>query len=275
MKIEDIRKNIVGEYCIANSNRYQISFLPKTGAGSLGEALGYSPTEEPVSMDKKYAGDPNTQRTQKISFLADEIQVPGFSVATGDLRGAVPGINMKYAHTKSFPECQITFMMDYNHTPYKAIQKWGEFIFQHDEGNDIAASRGRASPDSFIRTNYYDDYTADLIIDKIETNDQVVSRYRLVNAFPYTVSSMTYSNGPNQPVKFMANFYFEVMREEFGTSGTLRKGVDKTQSQTTESSSTDGWRDISFEEYANARGLEIRRNGVVTNDPYSDPWAKF
>ena len=68
---------------------------------------------------------------------------------------------------------------------------------------------------------------------------------------------------------------FEVMREEYGTSGTLRKGVEKTQPQTTESSSTDGWRNISFEEYANARGLEIRRNGVVVNDPYSDPWAAF
>ena len=30
----------------------------------------------------------------------------------------------------------------------------------------------------------------------------------------------------------------------------------------------------SFEEYMNARGLEIRRNGVVVNDPYSDPWAR-
>ncbi len=213
MKIEDIRKNIVGEFGIANSNRYQIAFLPKTGSRSLGEALGYSPTEQPITMERKFAGDLDTQQTQKISFLADEVQVPGYSIATGDLRGAVPGINMKYAHTKSFPECQITFMMDYDHTPYKIIQKWGEFIFQHDE-SDIAASRGRASPDSFIRTNYYDDYTADLIIDKIETGDKVVSRYRLINAFPYTVSSMTYSNGPNQPVKFMANFYFEVLREE-------------------------------------------------------------
>ena len=53
--------------------------------------------------------------------------------------------------------------------------------------------------------------------DKIETKDkngiEVVSRYRLVNAFPFTVSAITYANGPNQPLRFMANFHFEYMRE--------------------------------------------------------------
>ena len=81
----------------------------------------------------------------------------------------------------------------------------------------ISGERGRAAPDSFIRTGYYDDYTADLIIDKIETKDEqgkeVVSRYRLINAYPYTVSAVTYANGPNQPVRFMCNFNFEYMRE--------------------------------------------------------------
>ena len=51
----------------------------------------------------------------------------------------------------------------------------------------------------------------------IETKDkegkEVVSRYRLTNAYPYTVSAVNYANGPNQPVRFMCNFNFEYMRE--------------------------------------------------------------
>ena len=212
MKISDIRTHIIGDYGIANSNRYQISFAPGV---NLSEWLDYSPLEAPQVYDNEW--NTSSKNAQIFSWLADDVQLPGFNVATGDLKGYVPGINMKYAHTKTFQECQINFILDREHTPYKIMQRWGEFIFQHQDTPSISGERGRAAPDSFIRTGYYDDYTADLIIDKIETKDrqgrEVVSRYRLTNAYPYTVSAVTYANGPNQPVRFMCNFNFEYMRE--------------------------------------------------------------
>ena len=212
MKIDDIRTHIIGKYGIANSNRYQISFIPGV---DLGEWLSYSPSESPLEYDKQW--NTSSKKAQLVSWLADDVQLPGYNVATGDLKGYVPGINMKYAHTKTFQECQINFILDREHTPYKIMQRWGEYIFQHQDTPSISGERGRAAPDSFIRTGYYDDYTADLIIDKIETKDrqgrEVVSRYRLTNAYPYTVSAVTYANGPNQPVRFMCNFNFEYMRE--------------------------------------------------------------
>ena len=212
MKIDDIKTHIIGKYGIANSNRYQISFIPGTG---LSEWLNYSPMPQPIQYDKKW--NTSSGRAQIFSWLADEIQLPGYNVVTGDLKGYVPGINMKYAHTKSFQECQISFILDREHTPYKIMQKWGEYIFEHNDEPTISGDRGRAAPDSYIKTRYYDDYTADLLIDKIETKDkngkEVVSRYRLTNAYPFTVSAITYANGPNQPLRFMTNFNFEYMRE--------------------------------------------------------------
>ena len=212
MKISDIRTHIIGKYGIANSNRYQISFIP---GGDLGEWLDYSPSASPLEYDKQWST--SSKKAQLFSWLADDVQLPGYNVATGDLKGYVPGINMKYAHTKTFQECQISFILDREHTPFKIMQRWGEYIFQHQDEPSISGDRGRAAPDSFIRTAYYDDYTADLIVDKIETKDkngtEVVSRYRLINAFPFTVSAITYANGPNQPLRFMANFHFEYMRE--------------------------------------------------------------
>ena len=212
MKIDDIRTHIIGKYGIANSNRYQISFIPGPG---LRQWMNYSPMQQPIHYDKKW--NTNSARAQIFSWLADEIQLPGYNVVTGDLKGYVPGINMKYAHTKSFQECQISFILDREHTPYKIMQKWGEYIFEHNDEPTISGDRGRAAPDSYIKTRYYDDYTADLLIDKIETKDkngkEVVSRYRLTNAYPFTVSAITYANGPNQPLRFMTNFNFEYMRE--------------------------------------------------------------
>ena len=212
MKISDIRTHIIGEYGIANSNRYHISFAPGT---DLSEWLDYAPLESPQVYDKQW--NTSSKNAQIFSWLADDVQLPGFNVATGDLKGYVPGINMKYAHTKTFQECQINFILDREHTPYKIMQRWGEYIFQHQDTPSKSGESGRAAPDSIIRTGYYDDYTADLIIDKIETKDklgrEVVSRYRLTNAYPYTVSALTYANGPNQPVRFMCNFNFEYMRE--------------------------------------------------------------
>ena len=65
--------------------------------------------------------------------------------------------------------------------------------------------------------NYYDDYTYDIVINKLEkgrrgdqkggyTNDFGV---RLVNAYPYTLASVPYSAGPAQLVKVTVGFYYE------------------------------------------------------------------
>ena len=175
MKISDIRTHIIGEYGIANSNRYQISFVP---GRDLSEWLDYAPMQTPDAYDRQW--NTNSKNAQIFSWLADEVQLPGYNVATGELKGYVPGVNMKYAHTKTFQECTIAFILDREHTPFKVMQKWGEYIFQHQDTPTISGERGRAAPDSFIRTGYYDEYTADLIVDKIETKDkegkEVVSR---------------------------------------------------------------------------------------------------
>ena len=107
MKINEIRQHIIGDYGIANSNRYHISFVPGV---NLGEWLDYSPLEAPQVYDREW--NPNSKNAQIFSWLADDVQLPGFNVATGDLKGYVPGVNMKYAHTKTFQECQINFILD-------------------------------------------------------------------------------------------------------------------------------------------------------------------
>ena len=217
MNIDTIRKNIVGDYGLASSNRYQISII---SGGELSEAIDIQGVTEP----RVYEYDQATGNGVKLSYLADEVTLPGYNIATGEFKGPVPGINPKYAHTRQFSEANITFMMDRDHLPFKVMHNWSDFMFPTTEVDGVA----------FFKTRYYDDYCADIVIDKMETgNPNVeklkpsqrnvlgsgetcypVSRITLKNAFPYVVSGVTVSNGPNQPVKFQTTFYYERMIQE-------------------------------------------------------------
>ena len=215
MKIKDVMSNIIGPGGLASSNRYQISF--QFGLNTpLARAVGVSGLPEP----RIYEGTSLVSEGAKLSYLADEVNIPGYSVSTGDFEGHVPGMNQKYAHTKTFRDFTITFLMNQDHLPYKMLHKWAEFIFPFQNTNGISVENARTGPNlrNFVLTNYYNDYTCNMVIDKTEhipgekkLKDKlpVKSSLFLYNVYPYLINDVTVSNGPNQPLKFQASFYFE------------------------------------------------------------------
>lgn len=207
MKIKDVMSNIIGPGGLASSNRYQISFEFGQNA-LLANTVGVSGVPEP----RIYEGTSIDSEGAKLSYLADEVNIPGFSVSTGDFEGHAPGMNQKYAHTKTFRDFTITFLMDHDHLPFKMLHKWAEFIFPYQKLGEDARSR------DFVLTNYYNDYTCNMVIDKTELvpserqrKDKlpVKSTIYLYNVYPYLINDITVSNGPNQPLKFQASFFFE------------------------------------------------------------------
>lgn len=215
MKITNVLSNIIGPSGLASSNRYQISFEFGQNA-LLANTVGVSGVPEP----RIYEGTSIDSEGAKLSYLADEVNIPGFSVSTGDFEGHAPGMNQKYAHTKTFRDFTITFLMDQDHLPYKMLHKWAEFIFPYQKLGNDARSR------DFVLTNYYNDYTCNMVIDKTELvpserqrKDKlpVKSTIYLYNVYPYLINDITVSNGPNQPLKFQASFFFEyskLLRED-------------------------------------------------------------
>ena len=215
MKITNVLSNIIGPSGLASSNRYQISFEFGQNA-LLANTVGVSGVPEP----RIYEGTSIDSEGAKLSYLADEVNVPGYSVSTGDFEGHAPGMNQKYAHTKTFRDFTITFLMDQDHLPYKMLHKWAEFIFPYQKLGNDARSR------DFVLTNYYNDYTCNMVIDKTELvpserqrKDKlpVKSTIYLYNVYPYLINDITVSNGPNQPLKFQASFFFEyskLLRED-------------------------------------------------------------
>ena len=207
MKITNVLSNIIGPSGLASSNRYQISFEFGKNA-LLANTVGVSGVPEP----RIYEGTSIDSEGAKLSYLADEVNIPGFSVSTGDFEGHAPGMNQKYAHTKTFRDFTITFLMDQDHLPYKMLHKWAEFIFPYQKLGEDARSR------DFVLTNYYNDYTCNMVIDKTELvpserqrTDKLPAKSTiyLYNVYPYLINDITVSNGPNQPLKFQASFFFE------------------------------------------------------------------
>lgn len=205
MKITDVMSNIVGPYGLASSNRYQISFEFNS---ELAAATGVNAVQDPSYMENGNIAS----AAEKISYLADEVNFPGYSVSTGEFEGHVPGMNQKYAHTKTFRDFTITFLMDHNHLPYKMMQRWGEYIFPYQNLGEGTSDREK----NYHLTRYYDEYTCNMVILKMEKeqlrNSTAVSGLYIHNAYPYIVNDMTVSNAPNQPLKFQASFYYEYSR---------------------------------------------------------------
>ena len=227
MKITDILTNIVGPGGLAASNRYHVSFLP---GETLKNAIGIAGLQSPNIYDKEFNSDEKINNGIKLSFLCDELSIPGYSVSTGDLKGYVPGINARYAHTKTFRELSMTFLMDHTHLPLKFLQAWGEHIFPYKQIGEAEEDPGNTNfsgnHEYFNLTNYYNDYVCDIFIEKIEAfnngygkyqnsyySSGGVSKFRIYKAFPYIINDITLSNGPNQPLKVQVSFYFEHMRE--------------------------------------------------------------
>ena len=215
MKITNVLSNIIGPSGLASSNRYQISFEFGQNA-LLANTVGVSGVPEP----RMYEGTSIDSEGAKLSYLADEVNIPGFSVSTGDFEGHAPGMNQKYAHTKTFRDFTITFLMDQDHLPFKMLHKWAEFIFPYQKLGEDVRSR------DFVLTEYYNNYTCNMVIDKTELvpserqrTDKLPAKSTiyLYNVYPYLINDITVSNGPNQPLKFQASFFFEyskLLRED-------------------------------------------------------------
>ena len=163
----------------------------------------------------------------RSNLLCNEIQIPGVTYAATDVKSVHKGITQKLVSNKVYNELDVSFFCDQQSTPYKLFRSWMDLVM----GQNIDAMSKSAFEEQSYRKqsstyqnnakafaqNYYDDYTYDIVINKLEkgrkgdqkggyTNNFGV---RLVNAYPYTLASVPYSAGPAQLVKVTVGFYYE------------------------------------------------------------------
>ena len=173
----------------------------------------------------------------RANLLCNEIQIPGVTYAATDVKSVHKGITQKLVSNKVYNELDVSFFCDLQSTPYKLFRSWMDLVM----GQNIDAMSKSAFEEQSYRKqsstyqnnakafaqNYYDDYTYDIVINKLEkgrkgdqkggyTNDFGV---RLVNAYPYTLASVPYSAGPAQLVKVTVGFYYEYSSMYYTTRG--------------------------------------------------------
>ena len=163
----------------------------------------------------------------RANLLCNEIQIPGVTYAATDVKSVHKGITQKLVSNKVYNELDVSFFCDLQSTPYKLFRSWMDLVM----GQNIDAMSKSAFEEQPYRKqsstyknnakafaqNYYDDYTYDIVINKLEkgTKGQTKGKYdnkfgvRLVNAYPYTLASVPYSAGPAQLVKVTVGFYYE------------------------------------------------------------------
>lgn len=233
----------MGERGLASSNKYQISFNLKEDLKNSIESRGLiTPNaSDPIDFENNDGRVNNSNLI--LSYLADEVNIPGFSVASGEHKGIRPGINIRYAHTRNFNECTIAFLLDMNHTPLKFLRGWSDYMFGFDR--EYGGGENGIDYTKYSVMPFYDSYTSNIIIDKIEPDSRdnarlfanssrdthrTISRTTLVNAYPYLINDVTVNNGPNQPIRFQATFYYEYSILDTLTLGT-GSSTDKPETE--------------------------------------------
>tara|TARA_B100001250_G_C19802412_1_gene791705 strand:- start:2078 stop:2701 length:624 start_codon:yes stop_codon:yes gene_type:complete len=189
-----------------------------------------------VNIGSDYENSPQIKdQIQNLELLCNEIQIPGVTLSTADVKQAKKGITQKLASAKVFNELDVSFYCDANSLPIKFFRGWQDFII-----GGLQGAKGQYAPNHTLSTaehaiysqRYYDEYASRVTIHKLEKvgpgtypevvekddDDKNVTRrtgyrnafdFQLNKAYPYTVSSVPYSYSESQLVKVTVGFYYE------------------------------------------------------------------
>jgi len=178
--------------------------------------------------------------TIKLNMLCNEIQIPGVDMTASDVKMPHKGLTQKMVSGKVYNELDIQFYCDLNSTPLSFFRAWQDMIMgnQHlKKDEEVAEADGAYEKDSKYHAThqayaqqYYNDYTSNIIITKLEkyglTEKSTKEKARpkeydvsykatLVNAYPYSMSSVPYSAGQSELVRVSVGFYYEYQTFQF------------------------------------------------------------
>ena len=192
---------IINEKGASSSSLYEIEFV----TGSTGNLKSHLKERYDIDLQQGEGTDNLTD----INMLANEVQIPGVSMTSQDIRSVHKGVNMKPAMAKVFNEMDMSFILDVDAMPLRFFKGWQDFILGTSEAKE---NKERTLG---IVQKFYNDYTMDVKIHKIEkqgpTGAGVYHAFTigLVKAYPYMVSSIPYSGGSAQVVKLSVGMYYE------------------------------------------------------------------
>ena len=241
--VDTYRSKIV-DAGISSSNLYEFEILAGDEMRRFMEANAKK--QGGADLFPKMTGDKIGQAQQRMNLLCQDIQIPGSTFNSVDVRMPKKGLTQKMAAAKMYNELDVTFICDLGSTPISFFKMWQDMTIGIQPGQVAPEpiyskdSRYTTLPHMAYAQRYYDDYTADVVINKLEKygvtkgevktvdtspgkkTDYVIRedyhvplKVRLVNAYPYSLSTVAYSAGPAQAVKCTVAFYYEYQQFMF------------------------------------------------------------
>jgi len=198
----------------ASANRYMAIFSGG-GTGSLGWAEGLT--------------DQLRILNEHSNVLITNIQFPGRSFATGEMRGDMAiGHSRKYVHSMLFNEFSMTYTLTGDLATHKIFNMWLEKLAPR-VGEHALTRRD-------VRVAYYNTYIdPKIILKKLERDDTVSLTTNVYNAFPLNVSDLALSASSNSStLEFTVNFAYESFENFYdGVSDEQRSGGSQASQGTT------------------------------------------
>jgi hypothetical protein len=200
----------VSKYGLARSNRFQVliplpqSLQPKTnntGQDKTSSFLG----SEVVQTISSFFGGGNIQVTRGLDLMCEQTDLPGKNIATTDIK----------------------YNGDFYKIPYGAVYGVQNFIFKVSrdlhEKNIIDEWMSLIYDPVTHEVRYMDDISVNLVINKLDEQDNVVYSVVLKDAFPVVCDPIIMSNEENDA--------FSKLNVQFAFSGWAREGESESKSQ--------------------------------------------
>ena len=220
--------------------------LKRSGGISASNLYSFSITsptkQEGYSLNKHFARNLDVSTglekdnlvNRQLNMLCNEIQIPGVTMSAADYKMGKKGIIQKMASAKVYNELDVSFYCDADSLPFKFFRCWQDYIIAPiEQPKEFYTKKHTMSQHvhKVYAQRYYDQYTCDITIVKLEKygvpevekgetkiDHNVGFMCDLINAYPYTVSSIPYSAGPANLVKVTVGFYYEYSHLNMGVT---------------------------------------------------------
>ena len=175
------------------NNQYQVHF-----AGFNGNVTRYLRFEKRINNAQDFI-------SREAGLLCSDASLPASAFATAEVKDNFMGIPQEFAHSRLYTDIDFTFYVDENYTLLKTFEGWMEYI---SSGANPVLSQERVA--FFRRMRYPDSYKCNtLYITKFEKNYKKLIRYKFINAFPKSMSSVPVTYGPADILKVTVSFNYD------------------------------------------------------------------
>ena len=187
--MQDVKEKL-GKLSITNQYQVNFSSLKKTITDYL-ELNGIDNAKEFLSRD--------------AGLLCSDASLPASAFATGEVKDNFMGIPQQFAHTRLYTDIDFTFYVDEDYTMLKVFEGWMDYISSGADDSTIQEDRA-----FYRRMRYPDSYKCNtMYINKFEKNFKRTMRYRFVNVFPKSMSTIPVTYGPADILKVSVSFNYD------------------------------------------------------------------